>query len=179
LTVIVALPHRGVVYMGGDSAATCGYSRLHLVESKVWKQGDCVFGLTGGTREAQIIQHRLQVPTRTEHDDLLRWITVPFIDALRQARKDSGYDEKQTTGPEVGPHFLMGVEGRLFFIDSLYGIVEQPHGYAIGSGGNLAIGSLHTSRLIWKQPMKRLDAALKAACYNDSFCAPPFTFVNT
>lgn len=179
MTVIVGLPYKGRVYLGGDSAATSGWhSRLHLIESKVWEQGGCVFGLTGGCREAQIIQHRLPVPERKDGVDVLRWLAVDFVDALRQARKDSGHDEKLTTGPEVGCHFMMGVKGRLFVLFNDYSFVEQPHGYAIGSGGDLAIGSLHTSRLLMKQPTKRIAAALQAAAYNNT-CAPPFTYVNT
>jgi ATP-dependent protease HslVU (ClpYQ) peptidase subunit len=179
LTVIVGLAHKGRVYLGADSVATTGWhSRIHLVEPKVWQQGGCVFGLTGSTREQQIIEHRLQVPERKADVDVLRWLAVDFVDALRQARKDSGHDEKLTTGPEVGCHFMMGVGGRLFILYDSYAFVEQPHGYAIGSGGELAIGSLHTSRLFMKQPEKRIEAALQAACYNNNTCAPPFTYVS-
>lgn len=180
MTVIVGLPHNGRVYLGGDSAGTTGwYSRIHLVEPKVWAQRDCVFGFTGDVREQQIIKHCLKVPERKDDADILHWLAVDFTNAHRQARKDAGHDEKRDNGPEVGCHFMMGVEDRLFILFDDYSFAEQPHGYAIGSGGDLAIGSLHTSRLLLKRPAKRIEAALQAACYNNNCCTPPFTYVNT
>jgi hypothetical protein len=177
MTIIVAIPHNGRVYMGGDSAGANSRELEIRVEPKVWIKDDIVFGGTKSFRELQILQYRLAVPRRDD-DDIMRWLVVDFIDAIRATRKDAGYDEKGDDGLEVGPQLMVGVAGRLFSIERDYQVYERPDGHAIGCGFQLALGSLHTSSAFWTSPRRRIEAALAAACAASPGCEPPFTVLS-
>ena len=178
MTVIVGIPHNGVVHLGADSQVSLGWSKGSLTESKIWASGDCIFGFAGVWREAQILKYRVDIPKLPDPDDLMRWLVVDLVDMIRKSRKDSGFDEKLSDGPEQGPHLLIGVLGQLFQMDTSYSILEMPGGAAIGSGSDHAEGSLHTSAGIWKNPRRRIEAALQAACTHNMGCQAPFTFLS-
>ena len=177
MTVLVGIAHEGRVYMGADTAETWG-SKQYPLPSKLWRAGPFVFGAVGCSREAQIVQHRLQIPERHADVPLLRWLVNDFVDALRTAKNDAGYTEKTTAGVEQGPVLLFGIEGRLFTMASSFAIAEHRE-FALGSGSTAALGSLHTSGQYAIGVRTRLDLALQAACANDIYCAPPFTYLTS
>jgi ATP-dependent protease HslVU (ClpYQ) peptidase subunit len=179
VTVLVGVVHNGRTWVGADSATTNGDVVAASTQPKVWQQGDFVFACTGALREQQIIQHRVTLPNMNDSTDVLRYLCIDFADALRQARKDSGFDEKVTTGQELGPVLLIGYEDRLFTMDSYYAVEEFADFAARGCGRELAMGSLHTTAGIWRDPRKRITAALEAACSVNAYCKPPFTIVCT
>ena len=80
MTVIVAIPHNGRVYMGADSRAVQGWSIIELAEPKLWKQGGMLFGFTGAIREQQILQFATPIPARSDDVDVLHWLGVRRVD---------------------------------------------------------------------------------------------------
>jgi hypothetical protein len=179
MTVLVGITHNGVTWIGADGAASTGYFVSTMVEPKVWEQGAFLIAGTGALRELQIIQHRVTLPTFNEDSDLLRYLVVDFANVVRQARKDSGFEEKHANGTEASPGLLIGYAGRLFDMDSGYAVSEHKNFAVHGCGRDLAYGSLHTSAKIWTSPRKRIEAALNAACSVNAYCKPPFTILRT
>ncbi len=179
MTVLVGIVHNGVTWIGADAAVSCGNYVDTLIEPKVWEQDDFILAATGAQREWQLIRHRTTLPALNEGVDVMRYLVVEFADAIRQARKDSGFEEKHANGTEASPGLLIGYEGRLFDMDSGYAVTEHETFAVHGCGRELAYGSLHTSAKIWTSPRKRIEAALAAACSVNAYCKPPFTILRT
>lgn len=172
MTVLVGITHNDVTWLGADSA--CYDGTIHSCDDKLWCAGPFVFGFTGATREQQILQHRVTLPELAEGRDVAAYLAVEFADAVRKARKDSGYERKDD-GNDTAPGLLIGYAGRLFTLYSDYAISEHEDHFAGGCGRRFALGSLDTSAKFWKSPRKRIEAALEAACLRDPYCRGPFT----
>ena len=72
---------------------------------------------------------------------------------------------------------LIGFRGKLYQMQGNFQLITTKEGYdAVGSGGNIALGSLH-STTGWFSTQKRIKAALDAACRANAGCRPPFTIV--
>lgn len=179
MTILVGIAHRGKTWLGADSAVSQGGFVTGCGVPKLWSHSGFVFGLTGSLREQQIIEHRVTIPALAEDADLLRWLCVDFVDAVREARKAASYEEKFAHGNETAPLLLIGHAGRLFDMDGDYQITERSDFAVHGSGREPAYGSLHTSAKVWKSPRKRIEAALEAACEANAYCRPPFTVIHT
>ena len=175
MTCIVGIAHKNRVYLGADTQGTAG-GRITRGPDKLVTVGPVIVGFCGSYRSPQILQHKVTLPDPGV--DLVRWLSVDFVDAWRAARKESGDETKYTDGSEsCGAGLLIGLQGRLFWLERDYSVFEMPE-HAIGSGGTAARGSLHTSAQLWTQPRRRLTAALDAACSLNSGCSAPYTFLS-
>lgn len=183
MTIIVGVVSDGHVYLGADSRGTHDCLSRPFIHPKAWAQSGLVLGLTGRVREQQIIQYCTSLPSPPEGDaDLMRWLCSTFIDAIREARKSAGYDERiDGQGQcEYGPVLMVGVRGRLFVLHGDYSVAEYLDAAAIGSGETAAWGSLRTTETLKLQdPKERLLLALEAACAHNVYCGPPYSFAST
>jgi len=182
MTIIVGTIETDHVYLGADSCASHGCLLRPFHQSKVWRQGDLVLGLSGRVRETQILRYLTELPSVPTDGDLMPWLVGPVIDAIRSARKSAGHDERieGQSECEYGPVLLLGVRGQLFGMHGDYSVSEYPDGAAVGSGEVAAWGSLRTSQAVGvSNPRERVRLALEAACAHDIYCAPPFSFVDT
>jgi hypothetical protein len=74
---------------------------------------------------------------------------------------------------EQGGTFLVGLADRLYVVHSDFQIARSADGYAaVGSGDDIALGSLHGTR--GRAPRWRINAALSAAAHHSSVVTPPF-----
>lgn len=177
MTCIVGIEHAGGVVIGGDSAGLSGWSKTIRADEKVFTVGDYVMGFTTSFRMGQLLRYHLQVPG-PDTWDVDRYIGTTFIDAVRDTLKEGGWASSDG-GQERGGDFLVGVAGRLYSIYSDYQFGRAVAGYAaVGCGGDLALGSLHTSAQYAVEPTRRAELALQAAVALSGGCAPPFTILN-
>jgi ATP-dependent protease HslVU (ClpYQ) peptidase subunit len=174
----IALPS-GETWVGGDSAGTNTSSQQTIhVDPKVFfvrnESGDeFLFGCSTSFRMMQLLQYVFK-PPRYDGGDLHRYMVAEFVEAVRSVLKSGGFARKEAER-EQGGKFLVGFRGHLFLIDSDYQVAEANCGYnAIGSGGDLAIGSLYTTEKQDISPEKRLTIALQAAAYHNSDVREPF-----
>ena len=174
----IALPN-GETWVGGDSAGTNTSSQQTIhVDPKVFfvrnEAGDeFLFGCSTSFRMMQLLQYVFK-PPRYNGGDLHRYMVAEFVEAVRTVLKNGGFARKEAER-EQGGKFLVGFRGHLFLIDSDYQVAEAHCGYnAIGSGGDLAIGSLFTTHTQDMPPEKRLTLALQAAAYHNSDVREPF-----
>jgi ATP-dependent protease HslVU (ClpYQ) peptidase subunit len=143
MTCIVGLVHGGKTWIGGDSAGLAGYDLEIRTDKKVFVNNGIAMGFTDSFRMGQLLSYALKVPTMHDGDDLMRFMTVDFINAVRLCLKDGGYAAKQNE-TETGGHFLVGHKGRLFHINNDYQVAEVARGFtAIGCGALSAIGALY------------------------------------
>ena len=175
MTIIVGAIKGASVWVGGDRQTTSGSTIVPASGSKLWRQGAFVFGSTGSPRESQIIEHATTLPKPpTDPDDVIPWLVVDVVNLIRSARKESGYDEKEKTGTELGPILMMGLRGRLFVIYQDYQVDEFDDYAAVGCGTNCALGSLATTRGMRWSAKRRVLSALEATCAHDAYCSGPF-----
>lgn len=178
MTCIVAVEYRGKVHMGGDAAGSNGQTIAIMTEPKVFRRGRFVIGYTTSFRMGQLLQHTLKAPPLSAEwaDNLPGFMVTKFIPAVRKCLSDGGY-LKRSDEVIKGGTFLVGVKGELYVVESDMQVGRVADGYyAVGSGSELALGSMHTTRLDDLTPQARLLAALSAAEHHATGVAGPFTF---
>jgi ATP-dependent protease HslVU (ClpYQ) peptidase subunit len=181
MTCIVGIEQEGVVYLGADSAAggngTVEVRRDRKVFRKRTDHEEFIMGFTSSWRMGHLLQWALKPPewNPASGENLHEYMCTSFADTLRKTFSDGGYSWKKDEH-EMGGSFLVGYWGRLFEVDTEYGVGEFEKGYtAIGSGHQYALGSLHTTeRISTMEPGRRIGDALLAASEFSEVVRPPF-----
>ena len=166
MTCIVGISHNGNVYIGGERGASDGSTILPLTTPKVRKNNDYLIGYAGSQGIGQIPFMISLPPIGKNIEKTLR---TEFVSTLKNSIDECGnasHLEDNTTD------WLIGVQGRLFEISSEDWSVCEFESTAIGSGSNIAMGSLHTTRT-WKDQEKRIRYALQAAVDISPTCLDP------
>lgn len=171
MTCIVGIVHDGVVYMGGERAVSDGKFIQAMKEPKVVERGEYLFAYAGNIGIGQFVMNNFKFPAI--NSDIDRHMHGVFIPALRKFFKDNDMSFKEEDEVE----FMIGVRGRLYTF----------HGYdlqlvsldlaTIGSGGGVAIGSLHTSSH-WSDHKRRIKVAIEAAIEYTAFCIKPIDILS-
>lgn len=174
MTCIVGLVHQGEVFIGGDSAGVAGYDFTVRADKKVFTNGEFVIGFTTSFRMGQILRYAFKPPRREESKDIFEYMVTDFVDAVRQAFTAKGYLRKENE-VESGGVFVVGYRGRLFIIDSDYQVAEAMANYtSVGSGSDLAKGSLFSTKNSELTPEERIEIALSAAQEHNAGVGAPF-----
>ncbi len=161
MTCIVGLLSGGQVYIGGDSAGTSDWNLTLRADPKVFRLGPFLFGFTWSYRMGQLLRYSLVVPERDPAIDAHHYMVARFIPAVRECLKAGGFARKENE-QEEGGQFMVGMEGKLFVIDSDYQVGIPMHGYdAIGCGAQAALGALYATE--GQEARTRVLTALAAA----------------
>ena len=162
MTCIVGLVDEGKVYIGGDSAGVGnGWDLIVRADPKVFRTGPFLMGFTTSFRMGQLLHYALVAPSHPPDIDLNHYMTVEFINAVRDCLKTGGWAKKEGE-KELGGVFLVGYLGHLFHIESDYQVGEALDGYmAVGSGDQVALGALYATQKL--PPLVRVRLALEAA----------------
>lgn len=165
MTCIAALADGDNVYMAGDRGMGDGEIILSTNTRKICIRGKYILGFSGSMGIGQLIKYVDLPDPKGDLDMILR---LELVKNLRDTIDAFGipYTENNETD------FLVGVRGRLFEINTSDWQVAEYSQTAIGSGGEIALGSLHTTRT-WKSPEKRLRYALDAAIDLSPGCVGP------
>ena len=172
MTCIVGLKHDGEIYIGADSLGSNGYTKTVRTDEKVFRNGPFLMGFTTSFRMGQLLHHAFDPPKLPE-GNLDRFMTVEFINGVRQCLKDGGFAQVESEHQEKGGTFLVGVRDQLYTIESDYQVGKSAIGYdAVGSGEDFAKGSLFSTT--GQEPRARVRMALKAAAANSVSVAGPY-----
>ena len=176
MTCIVGIEHPAGVTVGADSAATSG-SNISIgdtIDHKVFIRGAYIFGFTWSYRMGQLLRYTVDLPEPPARSQLDRFMVTAFVDYIREGFEQAGW-LKTKEGREEQGQFFVGVRGRLYCVQSDWHVGRPAARYeAIGSGGNVAIGSLHTTASLHLPPDTRARWALQAAAAFTSTVAAPF-----
>lgn len=160
MTVISALVHKGTVYMGGDTQGTYAQTvRVPMSGGKVARVGDFIFGSCGSGRVGALLRAAFTPPTTPGNDldfylannhggSLDVYIATDFVGAIYDLlSKHHALCKETESGREGmggGGALLVGVRSRLFLVDSYLctTALGDPY-FAIGSGGDVALGALY------------------------------------
>jgi len=186
MTCIVGITDGKNIFVGGDSAGVANLDLTVRADQKVFIRTDesgvqWAFGFTTSFRMGQLIQYDLILPKKEKgsRGDLHQFMVKKFIPALRTCLKDGGWQAKDKDR-EQGGTFVVGVLGKLFFIDGDYQVVIPKTSYtAVGSGKNVALGALYALSGSEQSPKQKITIALKAAESFNIGVRGPFKIVNT
>jgi hypothetical protein len=173
----------GTVWMGGDSAGVDDDFGLGIgKETKVWENDGILFGASGSFRVSQVLRWHFDVPPANPKEDALKYITGPFVDAMRSALEAAGsletWEDDSTEG--MGGCLLIAYQGRVFEVMEDFGVGELVHDYgAVGCGGFIACGSLATSEEFEVSAKERVELALDAAERHNAGVRGPMVIINS
>ena len=121
--------------------------------SKITESGQYLIGVAGDVWACNIINHIWKPPSPTVKDkDLFKFVITKVVPTLRACLDDNS-DKKDFTFS-----VLLAIKGQVFELDEDFAVAVHEEGfYAIGSGGEYALGSLHSG----KSPMDAIIVAAK------------------
>ena len=174
MTCIVGLLDKGDVWMGADSAGSSAYTICDRRDTKLFRNGPFLMGFTTSFRMGQLLHYSFKTPDHPARMSDEKYMCTKFIDAARKCFKRGGYAKKKDEH-ESGGTFLVGYKGRIFQVESDYQVGIARGGFdAVGCGGELALGSLFTTRNAKMRPAARLRLALQAAAKFSKRVRGPF-----
>lgn len=172
VTCVVALKHKGKVYMGADSCSFEESLSLPVRTPKIARFGPVLIGQAGDWRPLQVLRYETQLPLPTRRKDAFDYVAGTLIPAMREAFKKAG-----TAGSKDGldtqpSDFLVGLAGRILYIEDFQVTEPVEPFWAVGSGSKVALGAMFVSHG-QSDPRKRILAALGASSrFTPSVCAP-------
>lgn len=166
MTCIVGIVNEGIVYIGGERAASDGSSILSSTRPKVGGRNGWIYGYAGSYGIGQLLDYIL-LPEHT--DDVYKTLRLEVVEKYKEAIESFSKADDETD-------ILIGRDGQLFeFSTSDWSVIEIKE-TAIGSGGTFALGSLYTS--IDKNPIERVGLALGAAITYSPMCQGPIDILS-
>lgn len=166
MTCIVGISDGDTVYIGGDRGVSDGETILSMSRPKVHIKEDWIFGYSGDLGVGQFLEV-IKFPIVEDTSDPYMLIVNELIYTLHEKIDDFIKDD----GPQAD--ILLGCKGRLFELNTeAWGVCEVKE-TAIGSGSQIALGSLYTSKQLETNPMIRITYALNAATELSTTCANP------
>jgi hypothetical protein len=176
MTAIAGFVDNGKVWIGGDSAGVAGFDLTVRADSKVFQNGEFLFGFTSSFRMGQLLRFSFTPPVMKQGQDLYAYMVTDFVNAVRDCLKAGGYANKKDE-EERGGTFLVGVRGRLFKIEGDYQVGEPLGGYdACGCGDQIIAGALFATSGM--DPAGRMKLALKAAQNHSAGVRGPFCIMS-
>lgn len=149
MTAIAGFCDQGKVWIGADSAAVAGLDLMVRADSKVFRNGEFLFGFTSSFRMGQLLRYKLQPPKQHDLDTYAFMVTV-FVDAVRECLKAG-----------------------LFYVGADYQVAESMDGYdACGCGQAIILGALFATKGM--EPHARMKVALEAAERHSAGVRGPF-----
>lgn len=178
MTCIAGAIKDGEVCIGGDGVSIHGDCDARVgTQGKVFRVGEFLIGSSGTVRAQQIMRYVFEPPI--VQGELMSYLVKDFVAVLRGLMKDNGCEvttSSQTT--EMDARFLIGIRGRLFELDSGYGVFECRLPFAaVGAADQEALAAMFTASamdeaLTAEEIVRR---GLLAAAEFDTGIRPPFT----
>lgn len=172
MTCVVAVVGEQV-HMAADRGASDDSVMLVSNDSKLIKRSGYLIGYAGNYGLGQLIQHAVILP-RPPRTNVLRFMRTDFHKAVQAAMKRFDY-QLTHQHEDSQSDFLVAVRGQLFEYEPLSGQVAPFSETAIGAGGEIALGSLFTSKG-QKDLRKRVVTAVEAACAYSVSCSKPIDY---
>lgn len=149
MTTICAVQGDGWVVVGWDSNVAEEGGRAYTAGkswSKVVQRNNWLLGAAGDVRAINLLHHQFEPPrTDLTGAKLDKLLTSEVIPALRDVFDANGYTSTtRSSGEQHGSELLFVVNGTVFEIGSDWSWCRDSDGmYAIGSGGDYALGFLY------------------------------------
>jgi len=169
MTCVVGLIKDNTVYMGADSCAGGDTSVINVSNPKIFLLDEYLIGVSGSFRVIDILNYSFKIPSEKNlsGDAFMR---TTFINALRTTFEKNNFP---TEGKDDEFNILVGHNGRLYIIQDDFSVLNIISYGAIGSGADIAYGSLFTSTSM-DDPLLRIEMALNASATFSPDVSAPF-----
>lgn len=178
MTCVIGLEVSGTVYLGGDSAlvdAETGALRI-MADPKVFVKKGLVIGCSDNVRIMQLVGHVFKPPAPKPNEEGMQYVAGTFVDCLRKFLRS--HDVLDPSGQSMQAQLLLGHDSRLYCIENDFQSYRVKDGCAaIGSGADVALGSLHSTRKSLSRPVSRIRQALQAASTYNAWVRDPFHII--
>lgn len=177
MTCIVVFEDSKDIILGADSAAVDENSAFSRLDVKVFKKSkNCYMGFAGSFRAGQLAQYAFKLPVQPSKMPDHEYLCTHFVKNLKSCFKKNDFT---VDDDDNSVSFIVVYNSVIYEIDSDFQVGIPSHKYyAIGSGAEYALGSLHTSHnLAGVKSTTKVEAALEAA---STFCTgvkPPFKLI--
>jgi ATP-dependent protease HslVU (ClpYQ) peptidase subunit len=171
MTTIVGVQNADGCVVASDSrVAEGGKVYTHPDMVKAVERGSYIIGGAGDYRALQVVLHGWQPPivTAKAKTNLYEFVINKVAPSLKSTLTEAGIEFNKSTenDDKFELQLLIGINGSLFEVDSDFAVAMNDTGlYAIGSGGDYALGALHAGASV-------LDAMRIAAINNNGTSAP-------
>jgi len=129
--------------LGYDSKVSYGWSHADLEQSKVFANGEIVFGCCGDVLDANVIKYADIPALAPDYWDIDRWVTNELIPAITDALHHRNAPSYENGKIATGGTYLVVVRGRVYQISSDTSWTRHTSKrYAIGSGSEFALGAI-------------------------------------
>lgn len=186
LTCIIGMidKENDCVWIGGDSLGSNGYTKAVELQPKIFRNKtlkDVIMGSTTTFRHIDLLKYsdrlfdELDLYKNTELDH--EYMVTRFIPSIITLFKEGIIDSSETNR---GANFIVGVANKLFEIQADYSVLEPLLGFcSVGSGEDVAMGSMITTKDTDMTVPEKIEVALKAA--EECCCGVqrPFYIINT
>jgi ATP-dependent protease HslVU (ClpYQ) peptidase subunit len=138
---------------------------------KAKERGSYIIGGAGDYRALQVVLHGWQPPlvSAKAKQNLYEFVINKVAPSLKLTLVEAGIEfnkGSEDSDNKFELQLLVGINGTIFEIDSDFAVAMNDTGlYAIGSGGDYALGALHAGATV-------LDAMRIAAVNNNGTSAP-------
>lgn len=171
MTTIVGVQNADGCVIASDSrVAEGGKVYTHPEMVKAVERGNYIVAGAGDYRALQVVLHGWNPPmvTAKAKQNLYEFVINKVAPSLKATLLEAGIDFGKSTDNDdkFELQLIIGINGTLFEIDSDFAVAMNDTGlYAIGSGGDYALGALHAGVSV-------LDAMRIAAINNNGTSAP-------
>jgi ATP-dependent protease HslVU (ClpYQ) peptidase subunit len=122
----------------------------------------------------QLLQHVAVFPEPPK-DVTLKFMVSEFVESIRDCFKTHGYSQINMNEESAGC-FIVGVNGKLFHVESDYQVNEYIDGFtADGSGVYYALGAMEA--LYFLDPIMRINRSIEIAAKFNPFVCLPITVI--
>lgn len=183
MTTLVGIQGRNWALLGADTRIAEDGSIYQMVKgsSKILQHDDFTIACAGDMRAINILESGLKIPKSTFIKNDAHFVTAFLIPAIKKAFFDAGYEKTTEGQTSHESEFLIIYHAKIYALGGDYSWIQDARGiYALGAGGQIALGALATlvgdtvnRREARAWALKALDVASK---YN-SDTAPPFHVV--
>ena len=169
-TIIGVQVADGCVIASDSRVADGGKVYTHPDMVKAIERGNYIIGGAGDYRALQVVLHGWQPPlvNAKAKQNLYEFVINKVAPSLKVTLTEAGIDfgKSSDNDEKFELQIIIGINGTLFELDSDFAVAMNNTGlYAIGSGGDYALGALHAGATV-------LDAMRIAALNNNGTSAP-------
>ena len=164
MTVIVGIANGTNVYIGGDRGVSDDETILSLYRPKVHINNGWLFGYSGSLGIGQLME-LIDMPEVDKDTDVYKVLRTDVVTHMRNA-----IDLYSVSNAETASDFLVGINGRLFEMNTADWSVAEIEETSIGSGSSYALGSLYTTKEFPAGPEYRINLAIESAIRYSPSC---------
>lgn len=184
MTTIAAVQGPSWAVIGYDAQVSESDGRKYELPgdaAKCFEVGHFVIGVAGDFRVVNILTHSFRPPDppHAVGQKLDKFMTTRFIPTLKRTLDSNFYGRD---GKDDGALLIVVVNGVIYEIGPNFDCIRDKRGlYAVGSGGNFALGALVVldgpGRRTMKKAEEAISAAMFAAASLDSGTSEPITLI--